>query len=291
MQGPYQMVFPSPLASIQQYVTLVESFPRLEANEEYDLATRLQHGDDLEAAWRLITSHLRYVVYIARGYSGYGLAEEDLIQEGNIGLMRAVRRFDVARGTRLLSYAAMWIRAQIHDFIMKNWRIVKVTTTRAKRKLFFRLRGEKKRLDWLTRSEADEIARALTVTTDDVLEMEGSLYSDDVSFHRPDDTSDDAPMAPEAYIEDLAFEPAALVAELDFIDNASPLLRTAIRSLDARSRQIIRARWLADEEDRLTLRELGERLGISAERVRQIEAAAINRLRETLLPQLGVTSD
>lgn len=282
MPATQEMALLSPLSNIYQYTTLVESFPRLDEGEEKRLARRLQRENDLDAARQLITSHLRYVVYIARGYTGYGLSQEDIIQEGNIGLMQAVRRFDPSRGVRLLSYAAIWIRAQIHDFIMKNWRIVKIATTKAKRKLFYKLRGAKKRLEWLKQAEANEIADALDVTADDVIEMDGKLYSRDVPFDYPVDSSDEAHWAPAACIEDTRFEPAALLAEAQFLDTASTALQDALQTLDARSRYIIEARWLAEDDKKMTLQDLGDRYGVSAERVRQIEVAAIKRLRDAM---------
>ena len=282
MPGTQDMALLSPLTNIHQYTTLVESFPRLDASEEQRLARRLQRDEDLDAARQLITSHLRYVVYIARGYTGYGLPQEDIIQEGNIGLMRAVRRFDPGRGVRLLSYATIWIRAQIHDFIMKNWRIVKLATTKAKRKLFYKLRSAKKRLEWLKQAEANEIADALDVTADDVIDMDGKLYSRDVPFDHPADASDEDHWSPAAFIEDKRFEPAELVAEADFLDTASTALQRALQTLDARSRHIIEARWLAEDDNKATLQDLGDRYGISAERVRQIEVAAIKCLRDAM---------
>ncbi|MDH3491526.1 MAG: RNA polymerase sigma factor RpoH [Gammaproteobacteria bacterium] len=282
MPGTQDMALLSPLTNIHQYTTLVESFPRLDASEEQRLARRLQRDEDLDAARQLITSHLRYVVYIARGYTGYGLPQEDIIQEGNIGLMRAVRRFDPGRGVRLLSYATIWIRAQIHDFIMKNWRIVKLATTKAKRKLFYKLRSAKKRLEWLKQAEANEIADALDVAADDVIDMDGKLYSHDVPFDHPADASDEDDWAPAAFIEDKRFEPAELVAEADFLDIASTALQSALQTLDARSRHIIEARWLAEDDNKVTLQDLGNRYGISAERVRQIEVAAITCLRDSM---------
>ncbi len=287
MPAMNDLALPSPLANIHQYTAVVERFPRLDADEEKQLALCLRRDNDLEAAWRLITANLRHVVHIARGYAGYGLPQEDLIQEGNIGLMHAVRRYDPSRGTRLLSYAAIWIRAQIHDFILRNWRIVKVTTTKAKRKLFYKLRGAKQRLEWLRRDEARSIADALDVTTDDVIWMDGQLYSRDMPFDRPADCDDERP-APDSYLGDSGLEPAAMVAEAEFRDAVTEALEDALGTLDERSRNIIEARWLAEAEDKATLAELGERYGVSAERIRQVESAAIERLRQSLAPRLGV---
>lgn len=286
MSNTNVVALPSPLTNIQQYQSLVESFPRLDEDEERSLAERFHAHNDLDAAWRLVTSHLRYVVYIARGYTGYGLPQEDLIQEGNVGLMKAVQRFDPSRGVRLGAYAVHWIRACIHDFILKNWRIVKVTTTKARRKLFYKLRSAKKRLDWLNRAEAEEIADALDVTAEDVIDMEGKLYLTDEPFDGPME-ADDETWAPAHYLEDTRFEPDAVVTEHDFVNTATAELHAAMDTLDARSRDILESRYLADESKRATLQGLGDRYGISAERVRQLEAAAIKRLREIMVPRLG----
>lgn len=282
------IALPGQTGNLGQYTQLVESFPRLEEDEERALAERLRRHNDMEAAKELITSHLRYVVYIARGYMGYGLSQEDLLQEGNIGLMKAVRRFDPARGVRLSAYAGYWIRAHIHDFILKNWRIVKVVTTKAKRKLFYKLRGAKQRLEWLSRAEADEIAEALDVRTDDVIEMEGQLYLDDEAFDGPAADTEIDEWAPSMYLEDARVTPDTEVIEGEFLDTASATLNDALDALDERSRDIIESRWLAEETEKQTLQSLGERYQISAERVRQLEAAAIRRLREVMVSRLGI---
>lgn len=287
MTGTHVMALPSPLANIHQYRASVERFPRLDEDEERALAERFHAENDLEAAWQLVTSHLRYVVYIARGYSGYGLPQEDLIQEGNVGLMQAVRRFDPHRGVRLVTYAVYWIRAQILDYILRNWRIVKVATTKARRKLFYKLRSAKRRLEWLNRAEADEIAGALNVQVDDVIDMEGKLYLSDQSFEQPVG-ADDETWAPAAFIGDDRYEPSTICAESEFTAMANRELATAMSTLDRRSQEILESRWLAEKEDKKTLHELGERFGISAERVRQLEVAAIERLRETIMPRLGL---
>ena len=287
MTGTHVMALPSPLTNIHQYRAAVERFPRLDEDEERNFAERFHTENDLEAAWQLVTSHLRYVVYIARGYSGYGLPQEDLIQEGNVGLMQAVRRFDPHRGVRLVTYAVYWIRAQILDYILRNWRIVKVATTKARRKLFYKLRSAKRRLEWLNRAEADEIAGALNVQVDDVIDMESKLYLSDQSFEQPVGT-DDETWAPAAYIGDDRYEPSTICAESEFAAMANRELATAMSTLDHRSREILESRWLAEKEDKKTLHELGERFGISAERVRQLEVAAIERLRETIMPRLGL---
>lgn len=282
------MALPSSVTSLDQYTQLVESFPRLDEQEERTLAERVRRDNDVTAAIKLITSHLRYVVYIARGYAGYGLPQEDLVQEGTIGLMKAVRRFDPGRGIRLVVYAGYWIRAQIHDFILKNWRMVKVTTTKARRKLFYRLRSAKKRLDWLKRNEAEEIARKLGVDADDVIDMETQMYVPDQSVDAPDTDSDDRLPGPAGRLADTSAAPEQIVIEDEFLDSASSALRKALSALDPRSRDIIESRWLADDGDRLTLQALGDRHGVSAERIRQLEVAAIGRLREMMTPSLGV---
>jgi RNA polymerase sigma-32 factor len=287
MRSTDMIALPSPAANFQQYTQLIHSFPILDADEERSLAERLQRDNDIDAAWRLVSSHLRYVVHIARGYAGYGLPQEDLIQEGNIGLMKAVRRFDPSRGVRLLAYAAYWIRAHIHDFILRNWRIVKVTTTKAKRKLFYKLRSAKKRLDWVNQEEAQDIADRLEVSPEDVVDMEAKLYLPDESFDLPADAASDEYWAPAACLADEHFEPETLVSETELLEMASSALRTALSTLDSRSREIIERRWLADHGEKVTLQELGDRFGVSAERIRQLEANAIKRLRELLVPRLG----
>lgn len=286
MPGTHVLALPSPLANIHQYRLAVERFPRLDEEEERALAERFHAENDLEAAWQLVTSHLRYVVYIARSYSGYDLPQEDLIQEGNVGLMQAVRRFDPYRGVRLITYAVYWIRAHILDYILKNWRIVKVATTKARRKLFYKLRNAKQRLEWLNRAEADEIAETLKVGVDDVIDMESKLYLSDESFEQPIGT-DDGTWAPAAFIGDDSYEPASICEENEFALMAKEELAAALLTLDRRSRDILESRWLAEHEDKKTLHELGERYGLSAERVRQLEVAAIDRLREAIVPRLG----
>ncbi len=288
MSQTTMMALPSPLSSISHYRTLVESYPRLDEAEEQELAERLQRNDDLDAAFKLITAHLRYVVYIARGYTGYGMDQEDLIQEGNIGLMKAVRRFDPSRGVRLLAYARYWIRAEIHDFILKNWSQVKVTTTKAKRKLFYKLRSAKQRLEWLNQDETNAIAEKLDVDADDVTDMESHLYLPAQSFESPVSKSADESGNFADVIATPDPTPESWVAECDFLSSASSTLQEALITLDPRSRDIIESRWLADEEFKLSLVELGERYGVSAERIRQIENSALKRLRTQLVPRLGV---
>lgn len=282
------MALPSPLGNITQYNTLVESFPRLSEAEERSLAERLVETNDLSAAYTLITSHLRYVLHIARGYTGYGVPQEDLIQEGNIGLMQAVRRFDPSRGIRLAAYASYWIRAQIHDFIIRNWSLVKVTTTNAKRKLFYKLRGSKQRLEWLNRSEAEGIANTLGVDPDDVIDMETHLYRANPSFDAPISQSGNELATYADVIGSPGTTPESWTTECEFFDTASSALQDALTTLDARSRDIVTSRWLADDNEKPTLSALGERYRVSAERIRQLEAAALIKLRETMIPRLGV---
>jgi RNA polymerase sigma-32 factor len=265
---------------LQGYLQAVHAFPLLSADEEHELAVRYREDDDLDAAWRLVTSHLRYVVKIARGYRGYGLPQEDLIQEGNIGLMKAVKGFDPSLGVRLVSYAVHWIRNEIHEFVLRNWRIVKVATTKAQRKLFFNIRGAKKRLGWLGREEAEVVAEDLGVRPEEVVEMEQRLHAKDAAFDGAPGSDDDGRPAPAALLEDRRYEPGELVEEAEWTEFATNRVSTALDTLDARSRDIVTRRWLA--EPKAKLRELAEEYGVSAERVRQIEAEAFAALRDAV---------
>ena len=258
----------------------MHSQPLLGADEERDLAERFRRHDDLNAAWRLVISHLRLVVRIAGRYTGYGLPQEDLIQEGNVGLMKAVKRFDPRWNTRLASYAAYWIREEIHEYILKNWRIVKVATTKAKRKLFYKLRSAKKRLAWMTSGEARELAGNFGVDSEEVIEMEKRLYAHDVSFDEPADPNREGVFSPTATIEDWRFEPYSRLEEEELAAFASRRLHDALTRLDGRSRDIIERRWLAEEK--ATLSQLAGEYGISVERVRQIERRAIEKLRQAV---------
>jgi RNA polymerase sigma-32 factor len=269
---------PAPVADLQGYLRAVQAFPFLTADEERDLATRFRRNDDLDAAWRLVTSHLRYVAKVARGYRGYGLPQEDLIQEGNIGLMKAVKRFDPAVGVRLVSFAMHWIRAEIHEFVLRNWRIVRVATTKAQRKLFFNLRGAKQRLGALSREEIDEIASDLAVRPEDVIEMERRLEAHDSAFDGLVDDEDHP--APAAFIADPALDPSAAVEEEEWSESTARQLHLALENLDERTRDIVRRRWLT--EPKAKLRELAEEYGVSAERIRQIEAQALQDLKRAL---------
>ncbi|HEY9197850.1 MAG TPA: RNA polymerase sigma factor RpoH [Gammaproteobacteria bacterium] len=263
------------------YIQAVNSIPVLSAEEEHDLGERLQQDNDLSAARRLVLAHLRFVVHIARGYSGYGLPLGDLIQEGNIGLMKAVKRFDPAVGVRLVSFAVHWIRAEIHEFILRNWRIVKVATTKAQRKLFFNLRSAKKRLGWLNGEEVAAVAKDLGVKPETVLEMESRLSGQDIAFDPAlDDDDEDGHFAPAAYLQDSSGDPARVLEANDWETHKTEALQEAMSGLDERSRAIVAARWLAD--DKLTLQELADRYQVSAERIRQLESNAMKKLRAAL---------
>ena len=276
----------SPGRDLETYIHTVNAFPVLAAEEERALAERFYRDNDLDAARELVLSHLRFVVHLARGYSGYGLPQGDLIQEGNVGLMKAVKRFDPAVGVRLVSFAVHWIKAEMHEFILRNWRIVKVATTKAQRKLFFNLRSSKKKLDWLNQEETNAIAAELGVEPAEVTRMEGRLASRDVAFdgHADDDENENA-TAPAHYLEDASSNPEKLVAEADAASRASRQLAAALETLDARSRDILCARWLADEKT--TLMDLAARYGVSAERIRQIERNAMKKLRKHMEAAAG----
>ncbi len=271
-----------PIGSLDAYVQAVSTIPVLSATEETELATRLQRDNDLSAARQLVISHLRFVVHIARGYSGYGLALGDLVQEGNVGLMKAVRRFDPTMGVRLVSYAVHWIRAEIHEFVLRNWRIVKVATTKSQRKLFFNLRSAKKRLGWLNRAEVDAVAKDLGVKAETVLEMESRLSGHDMSFDPYADSDEEhgQTLAPASYLQDHRYDPAQTLEADDWEDNNTQQLEQALETLDPRSREILGQRWLSN--NKATLQELADRYQVSAERIRQLEANAMKKLRAVL---------
>ncbi|PBS12017.1 RNA polymerase sigma factor RpoH [Lysobacteraceae bacterium NML93-0792] len=270
---------PSPLGSLDAYIGAVHQIPVLTVDDEQTLARRYRDDDDLDAARELVHSHLRFVVHVARGYNGYGLPLGDLIQEGNIGLMKAVKRFDPDVGVRLVSFAVHWIRAEMHEFILKNWRIVKVATTKAQRKLFFNLRKSKTRLGWLNASEVKAVAADLNVSEREVLEMESRLSGRDIGFDAPAGEDDDnAPPAPVAYLVAQDEDPAQAYERNDSADSQLDLLREGLSKLDARSRDIIRRRWL-DDENKVTLQELADEYGVSAERIRQVEANALKKMK------------
>ncbi|MFZ2289786.1 MAG: RNA polymerase sigma factor RpoH [Halopseudomonas yangmingensis] len=273
-----------PGANLDAYVQTVSSIPILTAEEERELADRLYYHEDLDAARQLVMSHLRFVVHIARSYSGYGLAQADLVQEGNVGLMKAVKRFNPEMGVRLVSFAVHWIRAEIHEFILRNWRIVKVATTKAQRKLFFNLRSAKKKLAWLTHDEVNAVAEDLGVAAREVREMESRLYGQDLGFDAGADDDDDAAYAPVHYLEDKRYDPATMLETADWSDNSVGHLQDGLASLDERSRDILYQRWLAEEK--ATLHELAAKYQVSAERIRQLEKNAMNKLKKSLQASL-----
>jgi RNA polymerase sigma-32 factor len=252
----------------------------LSAEEERKLATKLQQDEDLLAARKLIMSHLRFVVHIAKSYSGYGLPQADLIQEGNIGLMKAVKRFDPTVGVRLVSFAVHWIKAEIHEFVLRNWRIVKVATTKAQRKLFFNLRKAKKRLGWFTHEEVQTVADELGVSTKEVLQMEARMSSQDQAFDLSADDDENSNFAPAQYLEDKSEDVEATVVNANWEQNASDRLYAALKTLDERSQHIVRTRWLNDEKT--TLQDLANKYEVSAERVRQIEKNAMKKLQSAM---------
>ncbi len=271
-----EFMLSGPLGSLDHYIQAVGSIPVLSAEREHELATRLRDEGDLDAARQLIFAHLRFVVHIARGYTGYGLQLGDLIQEGNIGLMKAVKRFDPSVGVRLVSFAVHWIRAEIHEFVLRNWRLVKVATTKAQRKLFFNLRKAKKHLGWLTREETAAVARDLGVSEDEVTEMEQRLAGQDMSFD-PTPADDEDQFAPQLYLPSADSDPADTIEQEDWDSSAQQRLESALGQLDERSRDILARRWLA--ESKATLHELAAQYSVSAERIRQIEASALTKLR------------
>ncbi|WP_018691477.1 RNA polymerase sigma factor RpoH [Algicola sagamiensis] len=268
--------------SIESYIQAVSSIPMLSAEEERALAERLHQDGDLMAAKQLIMSHLRFVVHIAKGYSGYGLPQADLIQEGNIGLMKAVKRFDPTVGVRLVSFAVHWVKAEIHEFVLKNWRIVKVATTKAQRKLFFNLRKSKKRLGWFTNDEVNTVAEELGVSRAEVMEMESRMSSQDMAFDlgSDDDESSSHLLSPSQYLEDNSSDLATNFENKQWEDHSANRLQLAIKTLDERSQDIIQSRWLT--EDKATLQELANKYQVSAERVRQLENNAMKKLQAAM---------
>ncbi len=270
-----------PTGNMDAYISAAFQLPMLSAEEEHHLAVRLRDHKDLQAAQTLITSHIRFVVRIAKNYSGYGLALPDLVQEGTIGLMKAVKRFDPDMGVRLVSFAVHWIKAEIHEYILKNWRIVKVATTKAQRKLFFNLRSAKKRLGWFSKEEIDSVAQDLGVKPETVLEMESRLSGQDIAFDGPQqDEEEPVTATPAGYLSDMRMEPSTLLEHVDSEEQMKQQLLDALQELDARSREVLEARWLSD--NKATLHELAERFQVSAERIRQIEKNALNKLKGQL---------
>jgi RNA polymerase sigma-32 factor len=272
------LVFSGPVGSLDAYVDRVSRIPVLSREEETALAVRFREQGDLDAARQLVLSHLRFVVHIARGYTGYGLPVGDLIQEGNVGLMKAVKRFDPAVGVRLVSFAVHWIRAEIHEYVLRNWRLVKIATTKAQRKLFFNLRRFKKNLGWLTETETQAIAADLGVTPAEVSDMEQRLSSRDLSFDPAPDTDDEeGSYSPSAYLPHPEADPSVAVEREQWDEDTAERLSQALETLDERSRTILQSRWMTEEK--ATLHELADKFGVSAERIRQIEANAIKKLR------------
>ncbi|OIN04777.1 RNA polymerase sigma factor RpoH [Oceanisphaera psychrotolerans] len=271
-----------PQGSLEAYIQAVNTIPVLSAEEEKSLAERLQNDGELASARQLIMSHLRFVVHIAKSYSGYGLPQADLIQEGNIGLMKAVKRFDPTVGVRLVSFAVHWIKAEIHEYVLRNWRVVKVATTKAQRKLFFNLRKSKKRLGWFNQQEVETVAQDLGVSTAEVLEMESRMSGQDQAFDLASDDDDkDTSFSPVHYLEDKSSDVAYQVEEANWEQTANRRLRAALSTLDERSQHIIQARWL-DEDDKTTLQTLADEYGVSAERIRQLEKSALKKLKSAM---------
>ena len=275
LQPAYALV---PGANLEAYVNTVNSIPLLTPEQERELAESLYYEQDLEAARQMVLAHLRFVVHIARSYSGYGLAQADLIQEGNVGLMKAVKRFNPEMGVRLVSFAVHWIKAEIHEFILRNWRIVKVATTKAQRKLFFNLRSQKKRLAWLNNDEVHRVAESLGVEPREVREMESRLTGHDMAFDPAAEADDDSAFqSPANYLEDHRYDPARQLEDADWTDNSTSNLHEALEVLDERSRDILYQRWLAAEK--ATLHDLAQKYNVSAERIRQLEKSAMNKLK------------
>lgn len=282
MSTPFQLsTMNVPVGSLDAYIYRVNQIPMLSAEEEYECAKRFQEEGDVEGARRLVLAHLRYVVRVARGYLGYGLPLNDLVQEGNVGLMKAVKRFDPKMGVRLVSFAVHWIKAEIHEFVLHNWRIVKVATTKAQRKLFFNMRQMKQRLGWLTHEEVDAVANDLGVSREDVLVMEQRLNAMDASYDASDADDDDTSFktAPARYLQDLNSDPALLFEQENGGTQSREKLHLALECLDERSRDILQQRWLIDDKS-VTLHALAEKYGVSAERVRQLEKNAMKKLRQ-----------
>lgn len=268
----------SPLGSLDAYIHRVNQIPMLTLDEERDLAQRLYDSNDVEAAKRLVMSHLRFVVKIARGYSGYGLAQADLIQEGNIGLMKAVKRFNPAVGVRLVSFAVHWVKSEMHEFILRNWRIVKIATTKAQRKAFFNIRQAKKRLGWFTKKEVHDVAETLGVKPSVIMQMEARMNAYDIGFDASEtDDESSATVAPVHYLEDARYDPAQTVEQDDWKAQGKQQLTCALAKLDERSQDILQQRWLA--EKKATLIELAKKYNVSAERIRQLEQNAMKKLK------------
>ena len=274
---PTGLVFAGPIGSLDSYIDRVSQIPVLSREDEVALAVRFRSDGDLDAARQLVLSHLRFVVHIARGYLGYGLPMGDLVQEGNVGLMKAVKRFDPNVGVRLVSFAVHWIRAEIHEYVLRNWRLVKVATTKSQRKLFFNLRKMKKNLTWLSEAETQAVARDLGVEASDVREMEQRMSARDMSFDPVPEADEEEAYSPAMYLPASNADPAVEVEREEWEEDSTDRLSAALGRLDERSRDILKRRWMTD--DKATLHELADEYGISAERVRQVEVNAINKLK------------
>ncbi|MFK7731324.1 MAG: RNA polymerase sigma factor RpoH [Pseudomonadales bacterium] len=285
MKTSQNSMIPAPMlvpgANLGAYIQSIGSIPVLSREREQELAESYYYQEDLEAARELVISHLRFVVHIAKSYSGYGLSQADLIQEGNVGLMKAVKRFNPEKGVRLVSFAVHWIKAEIHEYVIRNWRIVKIATTKAQRKLFFNLRSNKKKLAWLSHDEAKAVAKDLGVELKDVQQMEGRLAASDMTFDAPTDADDENAYAPVHYLEDSNADPAQRLEDEDWEANTQQKLYSAISELDERSSDILRKRWLA--ESKATLHELAAEYGVSAERIRQLEQNAMKKVKTALV--------
>ena len=281
---PAELALLGPIGSFDAYVDAVSRIPVLSREDEHELAVRYRRDDDLGAARQLVLSHLRFVVHIARGYHGYGLPLGDLVQEGNVGLMKAVKRFDPAVGVRLVSFAVHWIRAEIHEYVLRNWRLVKIATTKAQRKLFFNLRKYKRSLGWLSAEETQAVARDLGVSAAEVTEMERRLASRDLSYDpAPGADEEEESYSPSAYLPAPDADPAVAVERAEWDDDVTDKVADAMAQLDARSQAVLRARWMTDHK--ATLHELADQYGVSAERIRQIEANAIKKLRKLVVAE------
>ena len=278
----YALALANPGSDLDKYLAQVYSIPVLTRDEELELTTEFFESEDVKLAHKLVISHLRFVVHIAKSYAGYGLPLADVIQEGNVGLLKAVKKFDPNKGVRLVSFAVHWIKAEIHEFILKNWRIVKIATTKAQRKLFFNLRSKKKSTGWLSDAEAKKIAKDLDVSLKEVMHMENRLNSSDSPFDLgTDDEDDEKAFSPSQYLEDNSFNPELTVEKGDYDEVNNTALFKGIANLDRRAQDIIRARWL--EDNKLTLNELADKYQVSAERIRQIEATAFKKLKTSLV--------
>jgi RNA polymerase sigma-32 factor len=280
MSTALQTVNLVPGSNLNAYMQTVNNFPILSAEREHELGERLYYHEDLEAARELVMAHLRFVVHIAKSYQGYGLPLADLIQEGNVGLMKAVKRFNPEKGVRLVSFAVHWVKAEMHEYILRNWRIVKVATTKAQRKLFFNLRGAKKKLAWLNEEEANAVANDLGVDVKEVRRMESRLTASDLGFDAGAEDEDEGYVAPAHYLEDMSANPALQLENDDWQSSNNHDLSLALQDLDERSRDILQARWLSDSKP--TLHDLADKYGVSAERIRQLEKNAMKKIRATM---------